>query len=1676
MWQQAIKQGNSLPSPFHSFKIMGCLEREKMKTIKYFGVIIVLILAAMVFVSTASADGSSTLTVDLSGTWNKDITVQLWTSDGATLLWSQNNQQGGIRSYNVDPNTYDVKLVQGPQTLTVNDVNCTGETCDAGDVIETLTVDLSGSWNKDITVQLYVNDGGLIWSVNNQHGAVRTYNVLKNTYDLKLVQGPKTLNVADINCNGGTCNAGDVIADLTVDLGGTWNKDITVQLKTESGDLIWSVNNQHGALRHYSVLKNTYNVTLVQGPQTLTVNDVNCTGETCDAGDVIETLTVDLSGSWNKDITVQLYVNDGGLIWSVNNQHGAVRTYNVLKNTYDLKLVQGPKTLNVADINCNGGTCNAGDVIADLTVDLGGTWNKDITVQLKTESGDLIWSVNNQNGTLRHYNVLKNTYNVTLVQGPQTLTVNDVNCTGETCDAGDVIETLTVDLGGSWNKDITVQLYVNDGGLIWSVNNQHGAVRTYNVLKDTYDLKLVQGPKTLNVADINCDGGDCDAGDVTADLAVDLSGTWPSSITVQLNLDDGNPGTTGSLIWSVNNQHGAIRHYNVLKNYYDIKLVIGSNTFIWDAVDCTGETCTLDKSTLTVKFPGISGVHTYVYPSNGVAGTVTGSPVASQLNKTDQAVFANLSNGIYDVKIVKGAEVKIVDNVIVLGNNAVVDDIVKTLTIEFPGISGVHSYVKVNDGAPNSATGGDVDSSLNKTDGTTIVVLKGIYDVRLVKGAQANIYDAVDCTDSGSCTLTNIVKTLTIEFPGISGVHSYVKVNDGAPNSATGGDVDSSLNKTDGTTIVVLKGIYDVRLVKGAQANIYDAVDCTDSGSCILTNIVKTLTIEFPGISGVHSYVKVNDSAPNSATGGDVDSSLNKTNGTTIVVLKGIYDVRLVKGAQANIYDAVDCTDSGSCTLTDIVKTLTIEFPGISGVHSYVKVNDSAPNSATGGDVDSSLNKTNGTTIVVLKGIYDVRLVKGAQANIYDAVDCTDSGSCTVDNIVAILTIKFPGMSGVHNYIKVPDNINNSATGGDVDSRLNKTDETVLAVLKGFYDVKLVKGSDSYIYDNVDCTGNTCTLDKATLTVKFPGINNVHTYVYKTNNVNGTVSGPLVASQTYKNSQAVFNNLNNGIYDVKVVKGSEVKIIDNVVVLGNWATVDNIVATLTVHFDGINSVHTYVQLYDGTAGTVGSNVDNRTYKNNSAELVVLRDTYDVKVVKGSEVKIIDGVDCNGATCTVDDIVATLTVHFDGINSVHTYVQLYDGTAGTVGSNVDNRTYKNDSAELVVLRDTYDVKVVKGSEVKIIDGVDCNGAACTVDDIVATLTVSFDGINSVHTYVQLYDGTAGTVGSNVDNRTYKNNSAELVVLRDTYDVKVVKGSEVKIIDGVDCNGATCTVDDIVATLTVHFDGINSVHTYVQLYDGTAGTVGSNVDNRTYKNNSAELVVLRDTYDVKVVKGSEVKIIDGVDCNGATCTVDDIVATLTVHFPGVNSVHTYVQLDDGNVGTTGGNVDNRTYKNNFAELVVLRDTYDVKVVKSSKTNIFDSVNCNATTCEINNSVTGSGTLNSTYGSPTVVFNTNAAPVGTFSITYPTGTGHTYAGANISGEIMCVRFDGATAYLAGLVTASNSSYWSVGQYVRFGVEDGSPDGLNYTPGESTMPDCATFSYSADLSLSSGDYSIMP
>ena len=152
------------------------------------------------------------------------------------------------------------------------------------------------------------------------------------------------------------------------------------------------------------------------------------------------------------------------------------------------------------------------------------------------------------------------------------------------------------------------------------------------------------------------------------------------------------------------------------------------------------------------------------------------------------------------------------------------------------------------------------------------------------------------------------------------------------------------------------------------------------------------------------------------------------------------------------------------------------------------------------------------------------------------------------------------------------------------------------------------------------------------------------------------------------------------------------------------------------------------------------------------------------------------------------------------------------------------------------------------------------------------------------------------------------------------------------------------------MTVKFPGISSVHTYVKVNDGAAGTAtGGDVDNRTYKNDEASMVVLKNTYDVVVVKGAKQKIIDAVDCTGDTCVVDDIVATMKINFPGSTGVHVYVKTDNGLPNSAGGDVDSRTYQNNSTTLAVLKNSYDVVVVAGGVTTIYDAINCYGNTCE-------------------------------------------------------------------------------------------------------------------------------
>ena len=127
-------------------------------------------------------------------------------------------------------------------------------------------------------------------------------------------------------------------------------------------------------------------------------------------------------------------------------------------------------------------------------------------------------------------------------------------------------------------------------------------------------------------------------------------------------------------------------------------------------------------------------------------------------------------------------------------------------------------------------------------------------------------------------------------------------------------------------------------------------------------------------------------------------------------LLADYYDVWIQQGS--GVYEKrldVNCTAAGACQADFTVKTLTVNFPGVTVSNVWVRV------PGTGSDVVAPLGaQTNTATTSVLADFYDVWVQQGGGA--YEKklnVDCTDpSGPCVADYGVATLTVPFAGFSG----------------------------------------------------------------------------------------------------------------------------------------------------------------------------------------------------------------------------------------------------------------------------------------------------------------------------------------------------------------------------------------------------------------------------------------------------------------------------------------------------------------------------------------------------------------------------------------------------------------------------------------------------------------------------------------
>ncbi len=159
----------------------------------------------------------------------------------------------------------------------------------------------------------------------------------------------------------------------------------------------------------------------------------------------------------------------------------------------------------------------------------------------------------------------------------------------------------------------------------------------------------------------------------------------------------------------------------------------------------------------------------------------------------------------------------------------------------------------------------------------------------------------------------------------------------------------------------------------------------------------------------------------------------------------------------------------------------------------------------------------------------------------------------------------------------------------------------------------------------------------------------------------------------------------------------------------------------------------------------------------------------------------------------------VAVAFPGLNSVHVYVQQPDSAKGTAtGKVVASSTWNTDSASIDVAPGTYDVRIVQGPTATVFDSVDCT-ASCKIDVPIAQLNASLPGLQSVHVYTHISDGVPGSYGAQVAAATWQTESASLLMLRGTYDVRIVQGPATVVLDNVDCTAASCSVTAPTKTL-------------------------------------------------------------------------------------------------------------------------------------------------------------------------------------------------------------------------------------------------------------------------------------
>lgn len=315
-------------------------------------------------------------------------------------------------------------------------------------------------------------------------------------------------------------------------------------------------------------------------------------------------------------------------------------------------------------------------------------------------------------------------------------------------------------------------------------------------------------------------------------------------------------------------------------------------------------------------------------------------------------------------------------------------------------------------------------------------------------------------------------------------------------------------------------------------------VDC-NGDSCVGDEAVTMLSVDYGGLTGIGVEIR-EDNGLDATAGRLVRAYSNQSGQKTYEVLEGTYDLVFQMGAAERILDAVDCLD-GACEAADIAATLAVDYDGLTDIRLEIRTDDGLD--GTAGDLLQVYDGQSGQrSYHVLRGSYDLVFDAGATELIVDSVAC-DVAQCRVEEIGAILSVDYEGLTAVDLEIRSNDHIEGTA-GMLVQAHTGQRGRRSFHVLRGSYDLVFEQGDAELIVDAFDCTRPRCEIDgmAAELIIDY-GDTAVSIEIRTDDGRPGTAGGP-VATFDEQDGRQLYAVL-RGSYDLVAVEEDSARVYDS---------------------------------------------------------------------------------------------------------------------------------------------------------------------------------------------------------------------------------------------------------------------------------------------------------------------------------------------------------------------------------------------------------------------------------------------------------------------------------------------------------------------------------------------------